>query len=504
VDDQSSKDWKNVIFLVLDACRSDFLEEYAPNTSSLAGDNLYFRNAVAPSDWSLPSHASLFSGDRPHEHGQCSKEVPFESVPLVEKLNDDGYTTYGVSSNPFCNYAFDFDVPFDEFVSTMDRSKKQGLWVGDATDAIDSAGSHSAIRQYASVFLQALRHDAPLASLFNCAIAGKNKAVRKFDALSKIPHPDFQKNLYGYSPEWNTETITDFIEQESKTSTPFFIFSNYMDTHRPYYPSPKYQRRALEKKLSFREIKRLNEGIGHPQRFLELDNTGQIDEADLETLQSLYAGTVMEVDEHIQQILTSLDKRRLRDETLVVIAADHGENLGEEDPRGGRRMGHIESVSDNHLTVPLIIANPSIKSKSVSEYIPLTCVFDLMGTKRRAKGVEQLFRSEGPVTNECPASKEDWLDKYPNIPQGIAKRGTQEHICVSYGGNYKIAMSTIGSAWAWNNNIHIDTSQLPKMLRNSCSKNLEDLKNMSTLKGKDQRSGMGSEASERLNDLGYL
>lgn len=505
MDDRSSEQWKNVVFLVLDACRSDFLEEYGPNMSSLAENNLYFRNAVAPSDWSLPSHASLFSGDPPHKHGQCSKEEPFRSVPLVENLNDRGYTTYGVSANPFCNRAFDFDEPFDEFVSTMDRTREEGLQVGDATDSSDPDNAVEAARDYVDVLLQALGHEAPLASLNNLAIAGKNKAIREFDFLSKIPHPDMQKNLYTYSPERNTDAVVKFLKRESKTDTPFFIFSNYMDTHRPYYPSKKYQKRILGEELPFREIKRLNEKIGNPQRFLELANSEGINKDDLEALRSLYAGTVAEVDKHVNRIVRTLEKKGLLEETLLVITSDHGEALGEEDPRGGRRMGHIESVIDHHLTVPLIMANPSLETSTESEYVPLLSLFDILQNQpENATDVRPAFQSESPVTIECPASKEDWLNKFPDIPRDIVSSGIQEHICVSYYNQYKITMSTDGDMWAWCGDEPVNIDDCPEIVKKACSKRIKKLTDMDKPIKQNPRSGIDDQTVKQLNDLGYL
>ena len=64
-----------VILIVLDTVRADHLSMYGyhrQNTKNLeefARDALVFENCIAPAPWTFPSHASLFTGLYPTEHG---------------------------------------------------------------------------------------------------------------------------------------------------------------------------------------------------------------------------------------------------------------------------------------------------------------------------------------------------------------------------------------------------------------------------------------------------
>ena len=65
----------NVLVIVVDTLRADHLSSYgysrptSPNIDNLARNGVLFENAIAPSSWSLPSHASLVTGRAVHEHG---------------------------------------------------------------------------------------------------------------------------------------------------------------------------------------------------------------------------------------------------------------------------------------------------------------------------------------------------------------------------------------------------------------------------------------------------
>ena len=72
-----------------------------------------------------------------------------------------------------------------------------------------------------------------------------------------------------------------------------------MDTHRPYYPSERFRNRVLDWTAGYREIKRVNDTVAHPQRFLELAASGDIEGDNVELIRDLYATTVVEVDHHV-------------------------------------------------------------------------------------------------------------------------------------------------------------------------------------------------------------
>lgn len=113
----------NVVLVVLDTVRADHLSPYGydrdttPNLARFAEEALLFEHARAPAPWTLPSHASLFTGEAPRVHG-CDFEHRF-LVPsrqtVAEDLQAEGYQTIAVSSNINVSALHNLDQGFDEF-----------------------------------------------------------------------------------------------------------------------------------------------------------------------------------------------------------------------------------------------------------------------------------------------------------------------------------------------------------------------------------------------------
>ena len=69
-----------------------------------------------------------------------------------------------------------------------------------------------------------------------------------------------------------------------------------------------------------------------------------------------YDGEIAAVDAEVGRVLEALERSAVRDRTLVVLASDHGESLGEHD----YFFDHGENLFDPSLRVPLLIAGPGI------------------------------------------------------------------------------------------------------------------------------------------------
>lgn len=96
----------NVILITLDTVRADHLSLYGysrpttPNIDRWARQGVVFENAMAPAPWTLASHASIFTGLLPHQHG-AEFAVPLDPRwwMLAEVLASRGYETAGLTAN---------------------------------------------------------------------------------------------------------------------------------------------------------------------------------------------------------------------------------------------------------------------------------------------------------------------------------------------------------------------------------------------------------------------
>ena len=119
----------NVLFVVMDTVRADHLTPYGydrettPGLADFATEATVFEEAVAPAPWTLPVHASLFTGMYPHQHG-ADQENPYldGATTLAETLSAAGYDTACYSSNawitPYTHLTDGFDEQ-DNFFEVM-------------------------------------------------------------------------------------------------------------------------------------------------------------------------------------------------------------------------------------------------------------------------------------------------------------------------------------------------------------------------------------------------
>jgi choline-sulfatase len=140
----------NLLVVTIDTLRADRLGAYGhaagatPAMDSVARDGILFEDAVVHAPQTRPSHASLFTGRLPFEHGirdNFSKPLDAETPTLASILKQRGYATggfigaYPVSRDSGLQRGFDvFDDPFSAASSVAtrrDRSERRGAEVVD-------------------------------------------------------------------------------------------------------------------------------------------------------------------------------------------------------------------------------------------------------------------------------------------------------------------------------------------------------------------------------------
>ncbi len=115
----------NIILVSIDTLRADHLASYgyhrhtSPNLDRLAKQGVLFRQMIAPSSWTLPSHASMLTGLYPHHHGAVHfgfrTPMADELDTLAELLWDQGYATAGFTGGLFVSSKTGFEQGFDVF-----------------------------------------------------------------------------------------------------------------------------------------------------------------------------------------------------------------------------------------------------------------------------------------------------------------------------------------------------------------------------------------------------
>ena len=98
----------DIVLIVLDTQRADRLGCYGhtrpitPNLDRFAAGGALFEQAVSPAQWTIPSHASLFTGLYPTAHGvtQSSHSISSGRPHVAQVMRQLGYETVGFCNNP--------------------------------------------------------------------------------------------------------------------------------------------------------------------------------------------------------------------------------------------------------------------------------------------------------------------------------------------------------------------------------------------------------------------
>lgn len=92
----------DVYVISIDACRADSLnEEAAPRLTEYASENcVVFDGARAPTSWTTPSFAAMFTGQYPDACTRGGSFLGRAQPTLAEILYDNGYDTYLITGNP--------------------------------------------------------------------------------------------------------------------------------------------------------------------------------------------------------------------------------------------------------------------------------------------------------------------------------------------------------------------------------------------------------------------
>jgi len=494
---------RNVLYLVLDCLRTDAVTpETAPTIAGLAEDNPSFETCVAPAYWSLPSHASILTGEHPHEHHVYHRQHEAETLALVEAFRERAHRTVGVTTNIYFSRGQGFDRGFEEFYETRRPLNPYGLNPFSAVRRREPPEGPE-LRTYLAVLRAAATHDRPVASLENYLRAVGIELDRRYGYREYLPWAD--DDGYGFLTEGGDRAeslLVDLFERHGDADRPFFAFANLMDAHYPYQPSAEYLRTETGGRYDVADLRALDPDIGNSWAFLEAYFGDGVDEDDLELVRAAYRAEVRAVDDRVARLLDALERTGLREETLVVVTSDHGEVLGERDLRGERSMGHLRSLSEHLYTVPLVLAAPTLDPVTVAEPVPLGA----LSTALIEDGTEWLDDPEGALSGAEPALFELPANPYSedsyegrDVPDWYVERETDTHAVLAVGEGWRVLVDSTGSVDAWEGDEERDPSAVPDDLVGTCRSAVEAFPGVGATDDE-----ISADLQQQLEDLGYM
>ncbi|HEY2289309.1 MAG TPA: sulfatase [Thermoanaerobaculia bacterium] len=164
----------------------------------------------------------------------------------------------------------------------------------------------------------------------------------------------------------------DLLPALERLEPPFFLYVQYVDPHLPYEPDIAWDGRPLPADLKARPVTVEEADAPHfLQRSPEL----------MARARDLYDGEIRGVDDALRELSGWLARRGLMKSTVLVVTADHGEELGDHG-----RMSHGQTVYQEVLRVPLVIRAPGavppgrFGRASLMDVVPT--LLDLLGIDR--------------------------------------------------------------------------------------------------------------------------
>ncbi len=285
-----------VLFLSIDTLRADAVSALnpdappTPSLDSLAADSVVFTRAYSPAPWTLPSFVSMMTGVAPPVHGA---RTPAHRIP-------DGLATLA------------------------ERMRDAGY--------VTAAIGH------------------------NPWLRPEHGMSRGFDTYDICPRDEYGGSLGSrllarllpgrLKPTLATPEITRFATEwlRGHAREDFFLWLHYFKPHGPYEPPEPYRPREKPP-----------EGMGYRFGGAPAIRMGSlvIPPSERGWVRALYEGEVRFVDHNVGEIAAELKRLGIYDETLIVVASDHGEEFWE---HGSFEHGH--TLYEELIRVPFFIKLP--------------------------------------------------------------------------------------------------------------------------------------------------
>jgi arylsulfatase A-like enzyme len=348
----------NIVLVVLDSVRAANCSAYGhgrsttPHLERLAQSGALFEQATSVGCWTLPVHASLFTGLYPSRHGvTISAEALSTDVPtLAERLANAGYRTACFSNNAYISDASGMTRGFEHVDDIWRVTNPRGVSLPRLSQRI-----------------KALERRGPLLR----PIVGLLRRAKRLRATWKA-----WRSRRDSGAEYTNGRIRDWLA-DSADGRPFFIFVNYMEAHEPYLPPYPFNRRFVPGRFN---PWRIVQSAGRREEILAQEGRRRAE--DLEILEGLYDGTIAYADERVRELTDVLDAAADSDATLLAVTSDHGDAFGEHG-----HLGHRLTLYEELLRVPLVIRYPRMFQPGSRVATPVS-IGDLFPTILAAAGLD--------------------------------------------------------------------------------------------------------------------
>ena len=317
----------NVLLIVMDTVAAGHLSLHGydrPTSKTLvelAGQGIQFNAAQSAAPWTLPSHASMFTGHWMHELSVGWKTPLDEARPsLAEFLGARGYATAGfVANSSYCARDSGLNRGFTEYRD----------FIFPGLTPLKQAVLVSRVLSSTQATIEFLEDEV--------GIAGVRAGLRRLGDWFAAD----RKSAAAVNGE-----LLDWLTHRQQAERPFLAFLNYFDAHYPYtvaangyhrfggIPADARQRAIIE-------------------NWFAVDKPS-LSPQDLAFATTAYDDCIADLDEQLGWLIDRLRKQGRLENTWLIITADHGESFGEH----AGIFCHGASLYQTEIHVPLLIIGP--------------------------------------------------------------------------------------------------------------------------------------------------
>lgn len=470
----SVKKRPNIVLIVMDTARAANMSLYGykrqttPRLQEFAHDAVVYQNAISSAPWTMPAHATLFTGLPTYLHfATFSNNVEYPGVPLAEHFNtlaeillNNKYETGAVTANTGpLSPVFGLNQGFKFF------------WWGRSKPGILFTYS---IIQGISIY-------------FPC------KFIDYIKAICGLSYSNDSARINQVSLHW--------IKKHAQSNRPWFLFINYMEMHGTnYLPTLFSHMFPVPLQLYLPQTWPRDLETGLPKR---------LDSKFLNEARDWYDNEMACLDNRIGRLLEKLKENMWYEDTLIVITSDHGELLGEHE-----EVYHGFWLYQELLHVPLIVKYPheenggQVNKKTVQNSDIFAEILEQAGVVLPLEIVGQPFaKADHPIFAEVdpnPGFAIKWPTRYKQNLQAIYSK-VFDH--------FKLIQSDNGKNEVYD--ISTDHGEKRKLIDSHITKTilaelenylvtLNDLRVKLLKKQPSLKKNLDPESLNRLRALGYL
>ena len=360
----ASGDAPNILVLMWDTVRADRMSLYGherpttPRLDEFAKGARVYERAISPGMWTVPSHASLFTGLPVASHGANARWIWLDGrfTTAAEHFGQLGWDTWAWSSNPYLSDASNLLQGFDHIECS---------WKGGFASEAGAVTQAKLIPEDRS---------CELSPSWDPKGSGKG----------------WPKHLTAYKDGGQVarDALVDWLEHREQGG-PWLAYINYLEAHHPRIPTLEARQAVLTPEL-VRAGLETEAGLQRTMGYME--GRESFTEAELEAIRGVYDASLHDLDRVTGSLLDALAERGELQNTIVVLVSDHGEHLGEHG-----MFDHRWSVQQELLGVPLVVHFPPRISPgrvdapvSTQQVFPTLC--DLAGVQCPPLPVSSLMK----------------------------------------------------------------------------------------------------------------